>query len=416
MIQKVVPLLLAVLAIVWLANLSSQAQQLPSPKAPEFEAWRTTIKQTPLPDKGCFKASYPSTEWQQVTCTIAPNRPYLPARGPKPPTVGNGTDFTGVVSGLLSQAEGSFPFSSGISISHSYSLQLNSNFFKTPACTSCSGWQQFIYSSSSPSAIYMQYWLLGYGTSCPSGWTESSGSCYKNSSATDISGQPSTNLPYIYLTGKASGGTDTVLMDSPSGDISAVGADSVLDLEQGWNSAEFNVFGNGNGSEVSFSSDAALVVQISLVNGTTNVPSYSTGGFTGETNNLTLIGTAPCRYGGTTPMIQFMESDAGGSASCGSTGIETNIAQAPSHTNIVYTRGGGQPPAFVSWSMTLVDGTPGADIHYVISYCQEQEGGSQPPGEFVFEETGSNENCFPSGLMYATAPGYFTSPEVSIIF
>jgi hypothetical protein len=38
------------------------------------------------------------------------------------------------------------------------------------------------------------------------------------------------------LTGGASGTTDTALLDTPNGDISAVGQDSVLHLGQGWNS------------------------------------------------------------------------------------------------------------------------------------------------------------------------------------
>ncbi len=208
MCQKLVPLLLTVFALVWLADLASQAQQLPSPKSPEFEAWRTSMKQTPLPYRGCFKASYPTTEWQEVACTTAPDYPLQPARGARSKTVGNGHDFTGVVSGLLSQAEGSFPTVTGLASSNAYSVQLNTNLFYTPAfkcgTTDCVGWQQFVFESSG--SVYMQYWLLGYGTSCPSSWTEYQGSCYKNSSATSTNSLPISNLGYTSLTGKASGG------------------------------------------------------------------------------------------------------------------------------------------------------------------------------------------------------------------
>jgi hypothetical protein len=324
MTGRFVPSMLTVLALVWFASLASEAQQL---RSPEFGAWRATMKQSPLPYKGCFKASYPATEWQEVTCTTAPNRPYLPAEGgrSKPNTVGNGTDYTGVVtSGLLSQAEGAFPIVSNVTSANTYSLQLNANFFTTSVCTpGCSGWQQFVYSES-PSQLFMQYWLINYGTSCPSGWTlYGTSDCYKNSSATNIASQPITNLPYITLTGKALGGTDTALMDTPNGDISAVGQDSVLNLEQGWNSAEFNVFGNCCGNEVDLNLGASLIVQINLTNGTTNTPTYYTEGFTGETNNLTLTGNA-CPYGGTNPMIQFLESSARVSdESCGASGIQS---------------------------------------------------------------------------------------------
>jgi hypothetical protein len=435
MIRKFVPFLLAALALVWLANLSSQAQQFPSPKSPEFEAWRTTMKQTPLPDRGCFKASYPITEWQQVTCVAAPPYPLPPARGrrAKSNTVGGGLyDYVGVVSGVLSQAEGSFPTASSVASSNAYSLQLNTNTFHggnggTPACngaavpSNCSGWQQFVLQSSG--SLYMEYWLLNWGVTCPSGWTKyvppgtTEIDCYLNSSSPSIGGLSIADLPYISLTGNAAGRTDTALADTPNGDISAVGQDSVLDLEEGWNSAEFNVFGNGNSDEVNLNSGASLVVQINLVNGTTNTPTFSTESFTGETNNLTLIGTAPCSYGGGTPMIQFFESNASGAtASCGSTGIETNIAKVPSDTAVETRYPPVGPPEYVEYAITFLDGTPGAEIHYVIDYCQQADNGTATPNKtFYLELTGSNMNCYLSGSMYATAPGYLTSPVAGFV-
>jgi hypothetical protein len=422
MCQKFVPFLLTVLALVWFASLTSQAQQLPSPKSPEFEAWRTSMKQTPLPYRGCFKASYPTTEWQEVACTTAPDYPLQPARGARSKTVGNGHDFTGVVSGLLSQAEGSFPTVTGLASSNAYSVQLNTNLFYTPAfkcgTTDCVGWQQFVFESSG--SVYMQYWLLGYGTSCPSGWTEYQGSCYKNSSATSTNSLPISNLGYTSLTGKASGGTDTALWYDLGG-ISAVGLDSVLDLEQNWNQAEFNVVGNGNGDAVNFSANEALVVQLSLTNGTTNKPAYTSGGTTGETNNLNLIGTAPCLYGGTTPMIQFMESNASSAtASCGASAITTNIAQAPSDSAFWSRYPPTGPPTYVNWLITLFDGTPGADISYVILYCNDEyrQSGSEPSGgNFNFRLTGNVQmSCNYSGTMSATAPGYLPSATVGMAF
>lgn len=332
------PYLLTVLALVWFSNLSSQAQQLPSLKSPEFEGWRTTIKQTPLPRQGCFKASFPATEWQEVTCGAAPNRPIGQPRVGNTPTVGNGpNDFVGTVTGLLSEAEGSFPVVSDVTSSNAYSLQLNTNTFSPSSsiCTNgCLGWQQFVYTSS-PSQLYMQYWLIGYGTSCPSGWMlYGTDDCYKSTTATDISSQPITNLPVITITGEASGGTDTALMETPNGEISAVGQDSVLNLEQVWNIAEFNIFGDGDLLEVNLNSGATLLVQLSLDNGTNQVPGYKKESFTGETNNLTLVASAPCLYGGTSPMIQFVESNTTATQTCGVSGANP-VELSPTHFSFI---------------------------------------------------------------------------------
>lgn len=270
----------------------------------------------------------------------------------------------------------------------------------------------------------MQYWLINWGKTCPSGWSEYAASgeidCYKNSSAAGTSGQNILYLSDMALTGKASGGTDTVLMDYPGGNISAVGADSVLDLEQGWSRAEFNVFGSGNSNEVNINSNASMVVQLTLNNGTTSTPTVADESFTGETNNLSLIG-ASCSYGGATPMIQFMESnDSSATASCGANGIETNIAQAPSDTAIWSRYPPSGPPTYVNWSITLFDGTPGADIHYVIKYCNDeyQQSGSEPSGgNFNFRLTGNVQmSCNYSGFMYTTASGYLPSSQVYIGF
>jgi len=44
-------------------------QSAPAPVKPEIrEAWRKVMVQKALPKNGCFKAQYPSTEWQAVQC------------------------------------------------------------------------------------------------------------------------------------------------------------------------------------------------------------------------------------------------------------------------------------------------------------------------------------------------------------
>jgi hypothetical protein len=336
MIRRSVLSLLTILAMVSFASLICQAQAQ-ARESSEVEAWKNFMKQLPLPDKGCFNASFPSLEWRKVACTTAPNRPFGPARGTakgaRSFTVGDGIDFSGLVSGLLSKAEGFFTTASFVTSSGPYSLQLNANTFTTSVCNGaanpslCSGWQQFVYSSS-PTTLFMQYWLLNWGKSCPSGWTEYTNGtqidCYKNSSATTVPIQPIANLPQITLTGQASGATDTVLMTSPGGNLSAMGADTVLNLEHGWNTAEYNVFGNCCGSEYNFNTGAALVAQVNLTNGTTATPTCASGGFTGETNNLSLVRPC-CSYGGATPAIEFLESNGVGTASCGATAIQVTL-------------------------------------------------------------------------------------------
>src|SRR4029077_13616255 len=63
------------------------------------EAWRKSMSQHPVPKNGCFNASYPNTEWQEVPC----GRP-----SPYPNLVGNGNDFAAQTSGVISSAVGSF--------------------------------------------------------------------------------------------------------------------------------------------------------------------------------------------------------------------------------------------------------------------------------------------------------------------
>ncbi|HEX9110713.1 MAG TPA: Ig-like domain repeat protein [Terriglobales bacterium] len=121
------------------------------------------------------------------------------------------------------------------------------------------------------------------------------------------------------------GGTDTATLGS--GDISASGADSVLNLDQSWNAAEFNVFGDGSSHEAYFSTSpgSTIVVKTSITDGTTNHPACLQQSFTGETNNLGLADVTAtsslvcCPYGGTSPNIQFMETNAGHTATCGAT-------------------------------------------------------------------------------------------------
>jgi hypothetical protein len=236
---------------------------------PPMEAWRKAMARVPLPTKGCFKASYPSTQWQEVQCTTAPTRPYPPARGPQPATVGNGHDVSAEVSGLLSEAVGSFDSVTGVTsetgqvggsgpqVANTFSLQLNTQFFSgTPACngaakpTACKGWQQFVYSNAG--YAFIQYWLIDYNTTCPSGWFTSMPSastidCYKNgSNSVAVPPQLIADLVFLSLTGVANttGGQDQIIMSVAGTLYTASNPANTLNLSQYWKEAEFNIVGD----------------------------------------------------------------------------------------------------------------------------------------------------------------------------
>ncbi|MGC2077281.1 MAG: hypothetical protein WA728_14830 [Xanthobacteraceae bacterium] len=73
---------------------------------------------------------------------------------------------------------------------------------------------------------------------------------------------------------------------------SAPGDSNIPDLGQHWQIAEFNIFGNGDGSQAVFNTGSTLVVRTVVDSGTTSAPTCDEQGFTGETNNLTLTSTA----------------------------------------------------------------------------------------------------------------------------
>lgn len=74
------------------------------------EAWRDFMRVTPKPKSGCFTATYPKSEWQEVTCVSPPPYPMPPRRGVRPLVVGNGDDISAQVStaSFISTAIGSF--------------------------------------------------------------------------------------------------------------------------------------------------------------------------------------------------------------------------------------------------------------------------------------------------------------------
>lgn len=450
---------LGIAALAPVLSLTCHAQLVTSQKSDDSaqrQVWRKSMKQTHLPKKGCFTVSYPDTAWHESTCTTAPNIPLVPKRGTGAQTVGNSTDFVaGVTSGLISTADGFFANSSGVTsesgyvnnvppaYANSFTLQLNSNYFTDPpACSGasnpsvCQGWQQFVVAEGDggSATLFMQYWLLDYGTTCPGGWTAYEIDCYKNSSATALPAYPASSIPGMELTGEAESGTDTAQFTSaaPAEILYAVGADSVLALEQHWTQAEFNVFGDAGAGEANFNGDSTFIVQTSVNNGTTNLAQClgpQGAGTTGETNNLTLIpASSPvcCPMSGA---IQFMESNASGvGASCGTGGLQVtgNYAATPtsadgSITTITHPIIEGE--IRTQYSVKLEDTTPGATIDYqLFNSCGQSLGtGSVASGSTIFylnTEIEGQTCTYGSvrGTMYATASGYLPSLTSTIVF
>lgn len=273
-----------------------------------IEAWHKEMARHPFPKKGCHRAKHPSRQWQEVPCTTPPNRPYPPSG------VEAHRHFAAETSGLISSSIGSFESVDNVTNEKdgTFSLQLNSSFFTSPACKSagCVAWQQFIYSSREGTA-FMQYWLLGHGAPCPKGWTSNPPACWRNSEkAVQVGKYEITQLAGLALGGSTvAGGKDRVTMKTPDSTVHTAGEDSVLGLAQGWRYAEFVVVGDGGGAEAVFNPGATIVVRTDIDDGTTTAPRCATRVFTAETNNLSLV--APCcPHGGSSPGIVFTLSSA----------------------------------------------------------------------------------------------------------
>lgn len=141
------------------------------------------------------------------------------------------------------------------------------------------------------------------------------GDCTKFSAATAVPLQTIAALPVLTLTGEAtSGGSDEAIVSVDETLYQASGEDNVVNLASGWTTSEFNVFGNGGGTQAVFNSGATLIVGTTAQNSTTHPPATVDQSLTGETNNLTLVPASGsnCAVGGSTPAIYFTESNVSG--------------------------------------------------------------------------------------------------------
>ncbi len=313
------------------------------PDDPESQAhanWRAVMAQNPTPGEGCFHASYPDIVWESVECEAGQPRVQPVHVNPTDAgaeVAGNGHDYVARAQGLITSANGGFTIKgvtsekgvgvaeykdAGILGPNEYSVQLNTNDkLTTPACaghSGCTVWQQFVYVpdylKKGHADVFMQYWLLGWGSSCPRGWTQKGANCVTNSSYAKAPDIPITDLGNVSLTGTAiAGGDDSVTLYYGSDVYSISANDDLLDISSVWDKAEFNVLGNEGGSRADFNKGSSITVDLFLVDGSTSAPKcVPKDGTAGESNNLKL-GT--CKAStifllfGLYPYIEFTESN-----------------------------------------------------------------------------------------------------------
>ena len=338
---------LGVLASAGLAAASiGSASAATTPNITTKAQWQVAISHVPQRGSGCFRASYPALAWHAAKCVAAPRIPVVPAvssgsaRHAGPETLGDGVDYSAQVTGLISAGTGTFTgVSSGITekgqnggsggqVANAFSLQLNTQFISgSPACAragvpaNCLAWQQFVYtySSSRSSDLFMQYWLIDYDATCPSGWFTFSSDCYTNSNAITVNTVTAAQLATVKLKGSAvSGGNDTVSLSVGSGSASSVtGKDSKIDLAPFWNTTEWGVYGDGGGSAANFGANTSLEAVTALTDNTpTTAPTCVSEGFTGETNNLTLASTSALGSQPSPTLGSRQTNGTAGTASC----------------------------------------------------------------------------------------------------
>ena len=304
--------------------------------------WQAAIAQLRAPGAGCYRASYPALHWHAVKCAVAPRLPMAPrpsgsAGSGGPNKVGNGLDYSARVSGRISKATGSFAHvSSGITekgkvnntgpnVANAFSLQLNTQFFSTPACSGsgtpakCLGWQQFVYAKQSGVGfVFMQYWLINYNASCPAGWAPFQADCFTNSKGVTRSALTAKQLATVKLSGSAtSGGNDQVSLSIGSGTaISVSNRDSEVDLAAAWNTTEWGVYGDAGGGEAFFGTNTTLQAQTALTATRSGAPTCVKEGFTGETNNLKLASTPALGAEPSPTMASKQTNGTTGTASC----------------------------------------------------------------------------------------------------
>ena len=314
----------------------------------EREAWRQAISKSPRPGRGCFRAEFPDTAWHSVPCDYARRKLRLPngGGGVRLETVGGSSnDMMAQVPGGITQAEGSFDSvtttgaSDSVAGANQFSLQINTEFFDTTVCSghgtgsTCKGWEQFVFDHDGSTS--MQYWLIDYGPpsyTCPAphgascdgtyvytdGWCEFAlygrTYCAVNSATLNAGAVAPSALASVKVQGDAavgSGSTDAFTATVSGAGTTVSGGNYFSDLGTKWHSAEFNVFGLGSSSKVSFDPGTTLVVRVGVDSGSGAAPGCDFKSFTAETNNLSIIDTTSVPPHNGHPSLVFTESNTG---------------------------------------------------------------------------------------------------------
>jgi hypothetical protein len=354
-------LLLAVISLSTIAACSATPSRSVVPNGGPIESrsvshaavhnWGRSMMGIALPSAGCFESAYPAVTWSRIACATPARLPLSRSSKIRPALIGNGYNdyllevFTPQV---ISLVIGSFPKVTGVTgvktVSSgygcvcgdgNYSLQLNSKYFPTVACgknANCFGLEQLAYLSPSDphkkaGDLFIEDWIIGFtakSVKCPpksSGWVSFEGACTRFSRAVNIPIIPITQLEDVSVSLRASPTGDSGFLNDGTTvygmkDIQ----NDVIDLSRRWSGAEFNVFGDAEGSRAVFNPGSTITVRVEARN-TGNQAVYCQTGIgsqTAEMNSLSLI-AAPShsphqRY----PSILFTESNTGGAgpASC----------------------------------------------------------------------------------------------------
>lgn len=308
-----------------------------SEQAKQLEAWRVSMTKVPLPKKGTFEATYPDKQWHEVPSTKAPPYPMIPRHGARNFIVGNGNDVSArsPAGTFISTATGSFDSVSGVTgesgqinntgpaVTDAYSLQLNTNFFPSTVAGSpagCEGWEQWVFANDGTSGyVFIQYWLINYGTTSPgAGWIQFGSDWYKNSTnASGVPNQQIGNLANLSLSGTVSATSDSYFLSTGGGTVYSGTGDNAVNASAGWNTAEFCVVGDGGGGQANFTgSTATMVTRTKVIYGGRNAPTCAATGYTGETNNLSFGPTAPSVSAPGPAVIATLSAGGGATSNC----------------------------------------------------------------------------------------------------
>ncbi|MCW3478780.1 hypothetical protein OL229_04260 [Neisseriaceae bacterium JH1-16] len=287
-------------------------------------------------EKGCFSATYPNSEWVKKDCLPPPKDPNAPTLTVHPNVGYQSSNILAEVKSpstepKISIAKGYFdsvtpptltemgPYKGTQNLADAFTIQLNSQFFPSPpACNNvagCLGWEQFIYSKNQCSAgpcIFIEYWLIGYGPSCPTDikWIHSGNNCFIDSSPQNATALSAAQLQGVLLTGDAI--NDMVMLTTAGKMDKANGLGDLVSLSNNWNTAEFGIFGDCCKNQASFSAGTKMTMRTQIINGNTNSPICGVGSFTAETNNLGFDSTTPALAGPGPAVIYTTSSAASG--------------------------------------------------------------------------------------------------------